>query len=71
MTDRDKPKFVLVWAERGVSGKLVQQEVDTVLLVAVRAADKPSEVNDEAATGQMAALLGKKKQKKDTQPLSH
>lgn len=54
-----------------MSGKLVQQEVDTVLLVAVRAADKPSEANDEAATGQMAALLGKKKQKKETQPLSH
>lgn len=54
-----------------MSGKLVQQEVDTVLLVAVRAADKPFEANDEAATGQMATLLGEKKQKKDTQPLSH
>lgn len=48
-----------------MSGKLVQQEVDTVLLVAVRAADKPSEANDEAATGQMAALLGKKAEKRN------
>lgn len=53
-----------------MSGRLEQQGVDTVLLAAVGAADRPSEANDEVATGQMAGLLSKeKKQKKDTHAL--